>query len=194
MSYGSRTDESGKEIKAGGRNPILVGEKVPGNTVESLEFKKDENDNVDYSKCELKFKQSNGAIFTHVFMDSEERWAIDKTNRELLHIATKVMSEEDYYAQMGTSNSFQEYMEKYKQVVFPKLKGQKFTLKITYRVSKNGKAYPSFPGFPNFIEKDGTTPSTLSTNPKYDFYKVPETSSKGSMEEAGEEKKEEDVF
>lgn len=175
MSYGSNKDANGEALKANGGSPILVGEKVKGNEFLSFDFKKnEETGEVDNTKVELKFKQSNGAIFTHTFMDGTEAWMIDKINREALHIATKVMGEEEYVAAVGESESFQSWMTKVISVLSPKLKDKKFTLKIVYRISKKtGKGYPSFPGFPNFIELDGTTPSTLSTNPKYDFYEAP---------------------
>lgn len=175
MSYGSNKDANGEAIKANGGSPILVGEKVKGNEVVSFAFKKnEETGEIDNTKVELKFKQSNGAIFTHTFMDGSEAWMIDKINREVLHIATKVMDEEEYVKAVGESDSFQAWMTKVIAVLTPKLTGKKFTLKIVYRINKkNGKGYPSFPGFPNFIELDGTTPSTLSTNPKYDIYEAP---------------------
>lgn len=174
MSYGSNKDANGEALKANGNAPILVGEKVDGNQMVSFGFKVNEDESVDYSKAELKFKQKNGAVFTHTFMDGEEAWMIDKVNREALHIATKVMKEEEYVKAVGESDSFQTWMQKVINVLTPLLTGKKFTLKIVYRISKkNGKGYPSFPGFPNFIELDGTSPSTLSTNAKYDFYEAP---------------------
>lgn len=177
MSYGSKTNSAGEEIKADGKSLVIVGEKVKGNTIEYFGYAKDQNDNIVETRAEIKFRQTNGAVFTHSFLASEEEWAIDKTNRELLHICTKIISEVDYYAAIAGCTSFGAFIDAIKTKIMPKAAGKLFTLKISYKENKkSGKWFPGFPNFPNFIELDGTNPSTLNTNPKYDFYSVPAAS------------------
>ena len=68
-----------------------------------------------------------------------------------------------------------------------------FNLKISFKYNKTkGQWYPNFPNFPNFIEPAGTTPSTLSTNPKYDIYEVPKTDEEAAPE--GGEFNDEEAF
>ena len=65
-----------------------------------------------------------------------------------------------------------------------------YTLKISLR-ENDGNYYPTFPNYPNFIEADGTTPTTLSTNQKYDVYEIPTST---SADEALAESTEEPAF
>lgn len=177
--YGSTKKSDGTELNADGKAPALTGEKVVGNEILSFDFAKDkETGEPVYTRAELKLKQSNGAIVNIAFFDSSEGWAIDKTNAQMLHIWSKVVSKEEYYAAIGTPSSFQDFITKIKDNVLPKAKGMKFTCKLVYNVSKTtGKSNLGFPNFPNFFEKDGTSPSTISpTNPKYDIYVRPEAS------------------
>lgn len=174
--YGQNKDAEGNIIPAdSGYAQVITGERVKGNEILSLDFHKDQTTGeVNTSRAELKFKQSNGAIFTVTFFDSTEDWAIAATNRTLLHIFTKVVSRDEYLDSCAASN-FQDFIENIKTKIIPKAAGMKFTLKIVWIVAKKtGKAFTNFPNFPNFIELDGTEPSTLSTNPKYDIYVRPE--------------------
>ena len=174
--YGSRTDKDGNVISANGANPILVGERVVGNKIVSLTMATDQNGNPVENRATLTFQQSNGATFTHSFWDSQEDWAVRQVNREMLHICTKIVTEEEYYAivEEHGDGTFKGWVSAVANHILPKAADTTFTLKIVYKENTtSGKWYPNFPKFPNFIEKDGTTPSTLSTNPKYDIYVMP---------------------
>lgn len=176
MGYGSKTDSEGLEIRANGNAPILTGEQVKGNKITYFGMSTDSQTGETLSnRAEIKFLQSNGATFTYTFFDSDQDWAQDKVNKELLHICSKFVSKDEYYAALpGENITFTSFIGAIQEKIMPKAEGKTFTLKIIYRENKNnGKWYPQFPNFPNFIELDGTTPSTLSTNPKYDFYEIP---------------------
>ncbi len=176
--YGSNVDKDGKELRSNGAAPILTGERVSGCKLVSFDFAKEENGDAISTRAEFKFLQPNGATFTFSVMDSTEDWAIDTTNRSVLHICTKIVSEEEYYASISGAANFVEFVTKVKEKIISKVGDKKFTLKIIYKLNKNkGKYYPGFPTFPSFIELDGTIPSTLSTNPQYDLYIVPASSS-----------------
>jgi hypothetical protein len=174
--YGSRTDNDGAAINANGSSPILAGEQVEGNKIESLKMAEDQNGNPSTNRATLTFLQRNGARFTHSFWDSTEEWAIVQVNREMLHICTKIVSEEEYYSILEEhgDGSFAGLISAVSEHILPKAEGKTFRLKIIYKENKsNGKWYPNFPKFPNFIELDGTSPSSFSTNPKYDVYAMP---------------------
>lgn len=169
-NYGSKTNADGKSITGNGRSPIIVGQNVTGNKLMDICPATDQNGEMVQGRWAMKFLQSNGATFQHMIFDSDQDWAIDRTNQQILHIATKMISEEDYYAAIGSPANFDGFMRAVSAALMPASAGKLFTLKITY----NKSGYPGFPSFPNFIELDGTAPSTLSTNPKYDMYTVPE--------------------
>lgn len=182
--YGKTTDENGKPL-GNGFLPVLTGEKVVGNELLSLDFADDKTNEGQklFNRAELKFKQSNGAIFTYNFFDSTEDWAIKNTNMVAVHVFTKIVSKEEYESILSNCSNFQEFIQRIKDQIVPKAVGKKFTLKIVYNVNKKtGKAYVTFPNFPNFIELDGTTPSTLTTNPKYDIYERPKETNMASQE------------
>lgn len=169
--YGSNIDENGKELRANGTMPLLTGERVVGHVIEKLARATDQNGVELPNRWEIHFRQSNGKLFVYTFFDSAEAWAIAKLNRTMLHICTKIVSEEEYYTVVSGSANFTEFMTRIATNIIPKATGKTFTLKIVYLLDKNsGKSYAKFPNFPNFIELDGTTPSTLKTDPKYDFY------------------------
>ncbi len=174
--YGAKTDKDGVAISANGSSPILTGECVVGNKLVSLEMAKDQNGNPVTNRATLTFQQKNGATFTHSFWQAEEEWAIVQVNREMLHVCTKIVSEEEYYSilEQHGDGTFQGFIKAIAENIIPKAAATTFSLKIVYKENRsNGKWYPNFPKFPNFIEVDGTTPSGLSTNGKYDVYEMP---------------------
>jgi hypothetical protein len=169
--YGSRINSQGDEVRENGNLPIITGERVVGNTILHFGMCTDESGNTIDTRAEIKFKQNNDATFTYMFFDSDQEWAIDKVNRELLHICTKFVTKEEYYAAVEEAKNFSDFVNKIASTIIPKAQGKSFTLKIVYKQNKtSGRWYVSFPNFPNFIEIDGETPSTLKTDPKYDFY------------------------
>jgi hypothetical protein len=185
MGYGSRTDETGAELRADGAAPILTGQNVTGNVITYFGMSKDQDGNTVDNRAEIQFRQSNGAKFTYTFFDSDQGWAQDKVNTELLHICTKLgVTKDEYYAALpGENISFTSMITAIQENIMPKAEGKTFTLKIVYKENKNnGKWYAQFPNFPNFIEEDGTNPTTFNTNPKYDFYTIPSATTDSELE------------
>jgi len=173
MGYGDVTSEDGREIQENGTMPTLTGEQVKGNEIVGLEFPEFQGV-VSRDAAILTFKQANGAYFKHRINGMDAPWAIDQTKREMMHICSKIVPREEYQAAIAGSAGFVDFINRVKNSVIPKAAGKKFTLKIVYKLSKDKtKAYINFPNFPNFIELDGTEPTTLSTNPKYDIYEMP---------------------
>lgn len=172
--YGSREDSKGGVITGQSNMPILVGEKVEGNVLESLEFKEDYNTKelLDNTAI-LTFIQSNGAKFNISILDGTQDWQIDNLRKMLAQIGTKIVSDAEYWAIVDGSNSFHELITRIKTDIIPKASGKTFTLKIVYNTSKtSGKSFPGFPKKGNFIELDGTVPTSLSSN-DYDVYERP---------------------
>lgn len=181
--YGSRTNNEGVAISANGANPILTGEQVVGNKIVSLAMAEDQNGQPVANRATLTIIQSNGAKFTHSFWDSTEEWAQDQVNREMLHICTKIVTEEQYYSILEEhgDGSFQGFISAVAEHILPLAVDKTFTMKIVYKENKsNGKWYPNFPKFPNFIEADGVKTSSFTTNPKYDIYEMPAPTNMGN--------------
>ena len=172
MSYGKKTENI-----TGGNNftPITAGQANPGFKFESFSIS-DTNPSraiITFSKGDKEFQVS--------YFESDQEWAQELTQNAILHIATKMGSETEFWAAVEKSTSFQDWVSRVNNFMQNNATGKTFTLKIVY--NKNG--YLSFPRYPRFIELDGTNPSTLSTNPKYDFYVKPEGASKPDEIPAG---------
>lgn len=189
--YGSKTDHEGKAIISDGKMPVIVGECVPGNTISYFGLAKDSNGAVSPNVLEIKFLQSNGATFSKKFWDPTEDWAIANFNRDMLHICTKIVTEAEYYAVIEEAeDTFAGYVEAVKNNIISKAANMKFALKICYKENKNqnsascGQFFPSFPNFPNWIEVDGTNPTSFRTNPIYDFYTTPEATDEEELSNA----------
>lgn len=174
--YGSKLDEQGQEIKAKGAMPLITGERVTNCKFVSFGMGKNSITNEPTpGRYEIQFEQSNGRIFSQSFFESDQPWAQVNLNKAMLHICTSFVTIEDYYAVVEGSENFADFMQRIQTKIMPKAEGKSFTLKITYTQQKStGKWFAGFPNYPNYIELDGTTPSTLSTNPKYDKYSIPE--------------------
>lgn len=166
MSYGSKVDAEGKVIAADSQfTPITAGERNPGFKFVGFEIPEgiENRANVVFEK--------NGKEFRQTIFNSDQEWAQAAASRTILHIATKMGNEEDYYKAIGTEgDSFENWVKRANGYMTKASKDKTFTLKIVY----NTRGYLSFPKFPNFIELDGTNPSLLSTNPKYDSYIKPQ--------------------
>lgn len=181
--YGAKTTSDGKAITANGMSPIIAGLCVEGNKIESLEMAKDDQGNINPKRAILTFVQSNGAKFQHSFWDSQESWAIDQINREMLHICNKIVTEQEYTETVENhgDNTFQGFISAISEHIIPQAKNKLFNLKIVYKENKNnGKWYPNFPKFPNFIEPGDTTSCTFSVNPKYDIFEMPTATDMGA--------------
>lgn len=173
MSYGTIKSSEGVDLSTDGLKQIQVGQCVEGNTITSLEMAEDQNGNVNEKRAVLTITQSNGAKFSHSLFDSEEAWGQDQVKKELLHICTKIVTKAEYEVIISGVTSFLSFITAIKDSIIPLAEGKLFNMKIVYKKSGNGKWYPSFPKFPSFVELAGTTPSTLTTNPIYDFYQQP---------------------
>ena len=175
MSYGSRETSDGSEVRGDGRAPVQAGERIEGCTLEYIGFPEDQEGNPVTTRAVVRFIQPNGAVFKKTYFDSDQDWSIDKTNQHMLHIATKIMSEESYYAAIAGAGNFQAFFTKLGEVLVPAATGILFNTKVILRLNNNdGKYYPDFPNIPNFVEVTGTTPSTLSTNARFDAYVQPD--------------------
>lgn len=174
MSYGARVNSEGKELRSDGQMPVQTGEKVVGCTIKSIGMATDKEGTPIPGRAIVEFLQPGGAIFRQMYFDNEAAWAIDKTNQQILHIATKVVPADVYFAATAGATGFDDFFKKVGACVVPAAAGKSFTLKIALR-EKDGSYFPTFPNYPNFIEVDGTSPSTLKTDPKYDYYVIPST-------------------
>ena len=178
--FGAKTDHEGKSIRSNGSMPVMVGQCVPGHTIEGFGMSNGQNGEPSTNIAEIRFRQSNGALFVKKFWDSEHDWAVANLNRDILHICTKIVTEAEYYAVVeAAEDSFTGFITAINDNIISKAADTKFSLKIVYKENKNensasfGEFFPSLPAFPNWIEVDGTTPSTFKSNPQYDFYEKP---------------------
>ena len=189
-NYGSKTNAEGVDLNSDGKMPIMTGEQVTGNVLTEITMATDKDGATLDNRAVVRFKQSNGSTFSQMYFDSDQDWAIDRTNQQFLHIATKIVTEDQYFAAVSTATGFPDFIAKVGALLLPASAGKTYTLKISLR-ENDGNYYPTFPNYPNFIEADGTTPTTLSTNPKYDVYEIPAAT---SADEALEESTEEPAF
>ena len=174
--YGSKIQADGTTLTADGKAPIMTGECVKGNIISGLNMATDQNGNAVENRAVLSFKQPNGATFNHSIMEGTLDWQLKQTNKDMLHICTKIVSEEDYYAIVAEhgDGSFQGWIKAIAKHIIPKAEGKTYSLKIVYKENKNsGDWHPNFPKFPNFIALDDTVPYKFGTNPKFDFYVIP---------------------
>lgn len=177
--YGSKVDGSGKEIQGDSTylSPV-AGERVEGNTLVSIGLAEDKDGNVVDTRANVVFQQANGAQVRLTLFEAVEQWQFDGLNRQVKHLATKLMTEEAYYAGInagGAPTGFQDFIAKVSSLLMPLAAGKLFTMKFVY---KNG--YISLPSFPNWIALPENA-DTLTTNPKYDKYVKEEPTSEESV-------------
>jgi hypothetical protein len=178
--YGSRTDSKGQAIQGDSSFVSAVaGERVPGNTLVSIGLSEDKDGNVVETRATIEFQQSNGAkVRMTIFEpndDDQQRFEQQQVSveRNIKHLATKLMTEDEYYSGMeagGLPKTFPAFIAKVSALLMPKAAGKVFTMKFVY---SNG--WVTVPKFPNWIALPGNE-DTLSTNAKYDKY-TPETPS-----------------
>ena len=166
--YGSRVDEKGQAIQGDSSyvQPV-AGERVEGNVLESIGLAQDKDGNTIETRATLTFKQKNGALVKIALFEGSEGWQIANLNKTIKHLATKVMTEEEYYAGIeagGAPSNFVEFINKVSSIVMPKAAGKVFTMKFVYK-----KGYLTIPTYPNWIALPENA-DTLSTNAKYDSY------------------------
>tara|TARA_B100001939_G_C16766632_1_gene540716 strand:+ start:148 stop:714 length:567 start_codon:yes stop_codon:yes gene_type:complete len=170
--YGSRLDSKGEAIQENSQytNPV-AGERVKGNTIESIGLAEDKDGNIVETRANVVFKQANGATVRWTIFEAQEDWQFDSLNRNIKHLATKLMTEDEYYAGIeagGAPTDFVSFIDKLAKLLLPKAQGKQFTMKFVYK-----KGYVSVPSFPNWIALPENE-DTLSTNPKYDKYEKEE--------------------
>lgn len=170
--YGSRVDSKGQAVTSDSSYVAAeTGERVQGNTIASIGLAKDKEGNTVETRATIEFQQASGAKVRWTLFEPQEgegnEWQKDALERNIKHVATKVMTEDQYYTALETGGSpqnFQEFIAKLATIILPAAAGKVFTMKFVYI---NG--YVTVPKFPNWI----TTPDnedTLSTNPRYDKY------------------------
>ena len=147
--YGSNknTEEKSYPVVGTVTNPT-----ISGNSIEGFELSEDGN------RFTITFKQPNGSLVKHSEFNNEADWAQDETSRRIRHIATKIVSDDDYSAAISETSSFGDFMSKVTNLIGNKHIGLMFNMLYVY----NKKGYVSLPKYPNFIEKDGTSPSTIN--------------------------------
>tara|TARA_R110000822_G_scaffold152136_5_gene291439 strand:+ start:4599 stop:5171 length:573 start_codon:yes stop_codon:yes gene_type:complete len=166
--YGSKVDGSGKEIQGDSTylSPV-AGERVEGNTLVSIGLAEDKDGNIVDTRANIIFQQDNGAQVRITLFEAVEQWQFDSLNKQVKHVATKLMTEEQYYTGInagGAPTGFQDFIAKVSGLLTPLAAGKLFTMKFVY---KNG--YVGVPSFPNWIALPENA-DTLTTNPKYDKY------------------------
>jgi len=166
--YGSRVDSEGKAIQSdSGYAAAVTGERVEGNKLISIGLAEDKDGNTIESRATITFEQANGAKVRLTLFEATEPWQFDSLNKQVKHLATKLMTEEEYYAGLeagGAPSNFVEFINKVSALLMPRAAGKVFTMKFVYI---NG--YVSVPKYPNWIALPENA-NTLSTNPKYDQY------------------------
>lgn len=184
--YGSSVDEEGKPIAEGsGKIPVITGERVVGNELVDFDFVKVfDKEEFHEDRAVIVFKQSNGAFLRQMYFKSDDPKEQVKVSARILHIFSKLISKEQYYNLLGSPKNFGEFVVALRDKVVPACKatGLKLTLKVVY----NKKGYTGLPAVVDFAELDGTSPSTLKTNPKYDFYVAPVATDMGTAAEEAE--------
>lgn len=170
MSYGAKVDSTGKAVEAdSGYVQAKTGERVEGNIIESIGMDSDKDGNLLDDRAKVVFKQANGSKVRLTLFKAVEGWQFDNINKTTKHIATKVVSEEAFYAAVGAASDFPSFIKAFSELVMPAAQGKVFTMKFVY-----SKGYVSVPKFPNWIALPENA-DTLSTNAKYDSYTAEES-------------------
>lgn len=190
-NYGSRTNADGSTVSGDGKMPVMTGERVGPCTLIEAGMQVGD-DGAQTGRGVLKYSQPNGAVFTKMFFENTDDWAVEETNRQLLHIAKRVMSEDDYYNAIAGATNFTQFMTQAGAAIKAASEGKEFDMKIILKKNSKGEWFPNIPKYPNFIEISGAENSTLSTSGKgYDIYEIP---TETTAEEAVAETAEDDVF
>ena len=177
--FGATHDADGKNLLEQ-NSPILTGLHVTGNELMSLTMGKDQAGNPDPRFANLMIKQSNGSELKHTIWAPNDEKGVTRTNTFILHLCSAFVTPEEYKALVGSPSSFEEFVNVVGTNVFPKAKGVKFTMTIIKKENTNsGKWYAQLPGFPPFVEKDGTTPTGLYMKKSYVF-ETPATTDMGT--------------
>jgi len=170
---GARKDKNGKAITGSGKVQVVVGTNVPGNRVLGLAISKNKDGsfadgkNGKMARATLAFQQVNGSIFSHTFFDSDKDWGQDKLTMHLLHVCLPFLGNDPlkFYniVETHSDGTFVSVIQALAAHVFaaPVSEGTKVSLKLVFLPNRDGDFFASFPKYLNWIELDGTTPTTL---------------------------------
>lgn len=145
-TYGSKVEEKLVPVVGTKENPFLNGVTIVG-----LELSEDG------TRFTMTFKQPNGALVKVTEFAGTEDWQIDQTNRRVRHIATKIVSVEEYESAIKETNNFADFISRVVSIIGNRYANMEFNMLFVY----NKKGFVTIPSFPNFIEVSGTMPSTL---------------------------------
>jgi hypothetical protein len=172
--YGQTVSSEGKDLNEATAQ-LLTGLHVKGNVLESLSLATDASGNVVNNRAELVIKQSSGATIKQAYFDKPgDAKAIDRLNGAVLHICSAFVTKDEYKSLLGAPTNFAEFIHNVNTNIFPRAKGKTFTMTFIREEAQNGKWYVKIPTFPNFIELDGTAPTTIYMKKNY-IFDIPET-------------------
>lgn len=176
MGYGSKEDKDGNNLRVDDRMPPLVGPSVPGNKIVRFGFATDfQSGAILENQAELVFEQSNGAELKHRFYGGDEAWQVDMINRQFAHLCGKIISTEDYWKIIDGAGTFHEMVTRIENQIISLSAEKSYTLRVVFNGNKKkGKYYAGLPKWGNFIELDGTIPTTLAQKAG-DLYEMPAT-------------------
>lgn len=171
--FGKTTDEEGVSLVST-NTPIITGLHVKGNKLIELKMGVNQDGSPTERWATLTIEQSNGAKLTHTLWNpNDDADAIKVVNAFILHLCTSFITVAEYEQLVGTPTSFAHFINTVGTTIIPKAKDLTFTMTVIYRPNK-GKYYAQLPKYIPFIEKDGTSPSTLYMKKSY-IFEIPET-------------------
>lgn len=180
--FGATTAEDGSSLVST-TTPIITGLQVPGNKIVELAMGVDREGNPTERWATITIEQSNGAKLTHTLWNpGEDADAKQVINAFILHLCLSFVTEQEYKQLVGTPTSFAHFINTVGTNIIPKAKDLTFTMTIIYRPNK-GKFYAQLPKYVPFVEKDGTTPSTLYMKKSY-IFEIPTVTDMSSEKEA----------
>jgi len=171
MSYVKRVDAEGNPISADNTRKVpIAGEKVKNVKITGFDWAEVQG-STSSTLAKIAFTQENGCVvYMPLFeprdsqFSSKEKQDVE-LQRNILHIATKCMPEEQYYAELGDVEDFQDFINKVKVIIMKHAAGKTFTVKFVY----DKKGYVQVCKLPNFIALSGVDEDKLITT-KYDKY------------------------
>lgn len=127
----------------------------------------DKEGNATPTRGAISFEDANGRKFSYKFFDTTMDWAIQKNHKVLEHLASTVMSVEQFaeVVQKATSDdSFETYMNTIGNAIMKLAKGQTFNVKLIY--DKKGFLTLAVSDYSRYIENTNVKPMTLFMSAK----------------------------
>lgn len=155
------------------------GQCVTGNKLISLKMcKRQEVEQT--NRAELIIEQENGArVVIEYFYDEKYAWSEEIVNEQFQSLGTALVGEAAYFKAIGKPESFKGMVEDVNDLILDNSE-KVFSMKFVYSRDSNPKSkyfhYPviGVPRYGNFIELDGTEPSTLAAGQdKYNVFAYP---------------------